>query len=287
MKDNNFNIMQKTEKLHDTIQCAYIDIQTARTMMAKYQNEKSPMFHTNYTSNIIKHIIKMLIQTGCTTLKKLYNEMTEIGETFKEIQKSVAKKKELPYIPENTYTQLKNIVLKIDDDEQDDETINKYIFKAVRLREKTIDLYNACSLANEATDDFVITPQDLAELDTITSLYANNLMAIFNNMDYHNQTEILDKIEPDTVIDYLEDNDWQIIPRKNPGIKMYTKTINEKPQFITIPTDRTFTDYYAALFDAMKIIAEIENKFINEILTDFAFSKFKSKIPEFKKTNRN
>lgn len=71
--------------------------------------------------------------------------------------------------------------------------------------------------------------------------------------------ELIDKINPYTVISYLEETGWEQFKIKKKYIKVYQKVIN-KVEFhqITIPIDKKLVDYKEAMFDAIEQIAFLE-----------------------------
>lgn len=79
--------------------------------------------------------------------------------------------------------------------------------------------------------------------------------------------ELIDKINPYTVVSYLEETGWEQFKIKKKYIKVYQKVIN-KVEFhqITIPIDKTLVDYKEAMFDAIEQIAFLEGQSTEQLM---------------------
>ena len=79
--------------------------------------------------------------------------------------------------------------------------------------------------------------------------------------------ELIDKINPYTVVSYLEETGWEKFKIKKKYIKVYQKVIN-KVEFhqITIPIDKTLADYKEAMLDAIEQIAFLEGQSTEQLM---------------------
>lgn len=79
--------------------------------------------------------------------------------------------------------------------------------------------------------------------------------------------ELIDKINPYTVVSYLEETGWEQFKIKKKYIKVYQKVIN-KVEFhqITIPIDKTLADYKEAMLDAIEQIAFLEGQSTEQLM---------------------
>lgn len=79
--------------------------------------------------------------------------------------------------------------------------------------------------------------------------------------------ELIDKINPYTVVNYLEDTGWEQFKIKKKYIKVYQKIINKVEFYqITIPIDKTLADYKEAMFNAIEQIAFLEGQSTEQLM---------------------
>lgn len=67
------------------------------------------------------------------------------------------------------------------------------------------------------------------------------------------------EMDPERLVQHLEDTGWKQIPRKQSDIKVFQK---EKDKFyqVTVPMDKNLSDYKEAMCQAIKTIAEAEGR---------------------------
>lgn len=83
--------------------------------------------------------------------------------------------------------------------------------------------------------------------------------------------DLIDTINPFSVIMYLQNKDWKEFITAQPGVKIFQKVINDSFYQVDIPTDRTFRDYKRAMYLAIKDIATAYNQNIETSIQELLY----------------
>lgn len=81
-----------------------------------------------------------------------------------------------------------------------------------------------------------------------------------------NIEELSGKIKPSVIKRYLEENGWKLFETKRSDISIYQYFQNDQFEQVTIPNERTLFDYSMAMYDAVRTIAAVEKKPVEQIL---------------------
>ena len=74
------------------------------------------------------------------------------------------------------------------------------------------------------------------------------------------------QINPFAFIRYLRETDWNLFPRKREDIKIFQYEKNDDFFQITIPIDKELADYKETMLSAVKTVAKVENKSVEQLL---------------------
>lgn len=84
-----------------------------------------------------------------------------------------------------------------------------------------------------------------------------------------NREELSGMIDPVAVERYLKEQGWTQFKTKRDDIAIFQYAKDDQFEQVTIPLDRTLSDYSMAMYDMVKTIANFEKKPIEQVL--FAF----------------
>ncbi len=81
-----------------------------------------------------------------------------------------------------------------------------------------------------------------------------------------NFVDMTEKLKPSAVCKYLSETEWEIFETKREDIKIYQYDKNDIFEQITVPLDKSLRDYKRTMYDAVKKIANIENKSVEQLM---------------------
>ena len=78
--------------------------------------------------------------------------------------------------------------------------------------------------------------------------------------------ELTEKIDPLAFTKYLKNTGWDLFPRKNEKLKVYQYENGDDFYQVVIPIDKGASDYRDAMYRAVKTVAEVEGKPIEQAM---------------------
>lgn len=82
-----------------------------------------------------------------------------------------------------------------------------------------------------------------------------------------NLLDLTEKVNPLSFSKYLRDTGWNHIPRKNDKIRVYQIIANDGNLFqVTIPIDKTLSDYKIAMYEAIESVAFVEERSPEQVM---------------------
>lgn len=81
-----------------------------------------------------------------------------------------------------------------------------------------------------------------------------------------NFLDMTEKLNPYAVCKYLEQTGWMIYPFKRTDVRVYQNIKNGDFMQVMVPMDKAFADYKQVMYDAVRNIASLEEKSIEQVM---------------------
>lgn len=80
--------------------------------------------------------------------------------------------------------------------------------------------------------------------------------------------EACKKIKPDSIIKYLDANGWEHLNHNRKDISVYITNNGLIFSKVVVPLDEGLSDYGQAMYDCVKKISSVENRYLHDIIVE-------------------
>ena len=81
-----------------------------------------------------------------------------------------------------------------------------------------------------------------------------------------NSREIIENINPVSVVQALKDRGWKVFPRKNEDVKIMQYEKNDEFYQIQIPMDKELYDYHEAMYESIETVSKAERESFEKVI---------------------